>query len=82
MTPKSMSSDEKFNHNAVGTILLLLGAPIAALGLFGIHFALTSYDAAPGLGPAAIFVTMIGGAAIWLAITLIRTARRAVTRPY
>lgn len=83
MNTKPMSQDEKLAHNLVGLALLILGAPIASLGAYGIYFAITKpYDAAPGLGPAALIVMLIGGVAIALAVSLLREARNRPTRPY
>lgn len=83
MNTKPMSSDEKYRHSLVGLALLILGSPVFFLGLYGVHFALAKpYDAAPGLGPAALIVMMIGGGAIALAVSLLREARNRPTRPY
>lgn len=83
MNTKYMSQDEKLGHKLVGMVLLTLGTPIAALGIYGIYFAITKpYDAAPGLGPAALIVMMIGGGAIALAVSLLREVRNRPTLPY
>lgn len=82
MSAKPLSSSEKDGHYLLGIVLLIFGALILALGLFGVNEALTSYYTSPGLGTAAIIVTTVGGSVIWLAISLIREARQRPTRSY
>ncbi len=78
MSSLRISSDEKSGRNLLSAFLGLAGLAISALGLFGLYAAVTdAYYTDPGLFPAALLVTMIGAATLWIAISLYRETRRA-----
>lgn len=79
MQPKTMTYDQKFMHN-LGIVVMTFGTLLAAIGIDGLCIAVSR--GTPCVTAYGIFLIVIGGALMAIAIAYFRYERREKASPF